>query len=426
MLTAKFIRENIALVETSLKKRRSKITLDSFKKLEIKRLALIRKLEEMKAKRNRSSKQIGLAKKQGANTDELMAEMKHLSEAIDLQDAALNEIDGEVENFCLQIPNILDEEVPVGADESSNRQLRAWGTPKTFSFSQRDHVELGEKLGILDFERAAKVSGSRFVFLKGKGAILERALMNFFLHENTERGYTELSPPLIVKDASLRGTGQLPKFYEDLFRLNAPKNYYLLPTAEVPLTNFVRDEILDESILPLKFTAYSPCFRSEAGAAGKDTRGMIRMHQFNKVEIVKICSPQTSQLEHESLLEDAENLLQKLELPYRVMSLCSGDIGFGAAKCYDLEVWLPSRKGYLEISSCSHFRDFQANRAGIRIRDPKTKKNIPAHTLNGSALAIGRTAVAIMENGQDEKGNIHIPKALVPYTGFEMISLPLS
>ena len=417
MLTPKFIREHFKLVEQSFEKRNVDVDLGEFKKLEKSRLDQIAEIEKDRHYRNTVSKEIGLKKNRGEDTSDLLDDMRRLSQKMEKGEKELQEIDDEVHQFCLSLPNVLDSAVPQGLDASDNQIIKSWGTPKSYDFEIKDHVDLGLSKGIMDFEKATKVTGSRFVFLKGKGAKLERALINFFLAVHESRGYEEYLAPLIVNDNSLIGTGQLPKFAEDLFHLSKPDNYYLVPTAEVPLTNFFREEILKEDDLPIKVVGFTPCFRSEAGAAGKDTRGMIRQHQFNKVEMVKITHPEHSEEEHQLMLEDGERLLQLLNIPYRVSLLCGGDIGFAAKKCYDLEVWLPSRKEYVEISSISNFGDFQAGRSAIRFKN-KNGKNQAVHTLNGSGLAVGRCLVAILENFQDEKGNVAIPEVLHPYTGF--------
>ncbi len=420
MLTPKFIREHFNIVEESFKKRNSNVSLEDFKSLEQSRLSLIVNIEKMKSIRNAFSKEIGIKKSKKEDVTDIMEEMQQLSPKIKEEEKNLNEINEQVHKFCLSIPNILDSSVPKGVDANDNQIISKWGTPKQFGFEIKDHVDLGVSKSIMDFEKAAKVTGSRFVFLKGKGAKLERALINFFLTEHEKRGYEEFLAPSIVNDTSLLGTGQLPKFSEDLFHLSKPDNYYLIPTAEVPLTNYFREEILKEENLPIKMVGFTPCFRSEAGAAGKDTRGMIRQHQFNKVEMVKITHPDHSKEEHEKMLEDGEHLLRLLNIPYRVSLLCGGDIGFGPQKCYDLEVWLPSKNEYVEISSISNFGEFQANRANIRFKN-QAGKNQVVHTLNGSGLAVGRCLVAILENFQDEFGDIAIPEVLHPYTGFTSI-----
>lgn len=423
MLSSKFIRENTELVKKNLQKRFSSITLEPFEKLEEERLAILREGELLKAERNAASKKVGEMKKNGENADSIMEEMKEVANRIKDLDIALSAIEEKVNYFCLSIPNILSDDVPEGKNDTFNKEVKKNGAPPTFSFTPKDHVDIAENLGFLDMERAAKLAGARFSLLTGKGAKLERALINFMLEENTSRGYTEVLPPIINNRDSLQGTGSLPKFEEDLFKISGwDGKYYLIPTAEVPITNMHRDEILKESELPLRYTAYTPCFRSEAGSAGRDTRGIIRQHQFNKVEIVKFCKPEDSASEHEKLLADSENILQKLGLPYRVVLLCSGDTGFSAHKCYDIEVWLPSRNGYVEISSCSNFGPFQGTRANIRYKNEESGKNITVHTINGSSLAVGRTMVAILENFQNADGSVTIPPALVPFTGFSKLT----
>lgn len=420
MLKPKFIRQNFELVEQCLKNRQADLSLDQFEELENQRLERLGEIEKMKFRRNSLSKEIGIKKQVGEDVSESMMEMQTLNPMIKEKERSLQEIEENVNTFCLSIPNILHPSVPIGKDANDNQIKKFWGEPSHFDFEVKDHVELGIAKGIMDFERAAKVTGSRFVFLKGRGAKLERALASFFLAELTSRGYEEFLPPYIINEESLIGTSQLPKFAEDQFRINKPENYYLIPTAEVPLTNYYRDEILAEGDLPINMVAYSPCFRSEAGAAGRDTRGLIRQHQFNKVEMVKITLPDKSEAEHENMLADGEHLLKSLGLPYRVNLLCSGDISFGAQKCYDLEVWLPSKKAYVEISSISNFGEFQANRAGIRFKN-ESGHNQAVHTLNGSGLAVGRSLVAILENYQEANGDIAIPPVLHSYTGFTKI-----
>ncbi len=421
MLTPKFVRENEAAVEANLKKRHSQLDLGDFRKLETERLALLQETELLKSERNQISKEIAAQKGRGEDIGPITARMKDFSDKIKGLDERLTHIEAVVLDLCHRIPNLTADDVPEGPDASGNVEIRKVGTIPTFDFPVQDHVSVGEKLGIVDFERAAKISGARFAILSGWGAKLERALIQFFLSENSGRGYTEIVPPVMVNADSLRGTGNLPKFEEDLFKIHGHDGrYYMIPTAEVPLTNIYRDEILPEAKLPVKLTAYTPCFRSEAGAAGKDTRGLIRQHQFNKVELVKFTTPETSEAEHEALLADSENLLKKLGLPYRVMLLCAGDMGFGGRKCYDLEVWAAGQNRYLEISSCTNFGDFQANRAGIRYKNA-AGKNAPVHTLNSSALAVGRTMVAILENFQQKDGSVKIPEALHSYLGAEVI-----
>ncbi|MGE5248477.1 MAG: serine--tRNA ligase [Verrucomicrobiota bacterium] len=417
MLDLKFVRENIAVVEESLRKRRSQLSLDGFVALDAARRSRLVEVESMRAERNAASEEIGRLRREKKDASALMDRMKTLSARLKEEEAALPEIERKMEEYLLSIPNIPDPSVPEGAGEEDNPTVRTWGAPRTFPFPVKDHVDLGAALDILDFDRAAKIAGGRFCLSKGAGARLERALVNFMLDVHTrEHGYLEVLPPFLANSASFLGTGQLPKFEEDLFHV-AGTDYYLVPTAEVPVTNIVRDEILNADELPLKMTAYTPCFRAEAGSYGKDTRGMIRQHQFNKVELVKICRPDQSAGELETLTRDAEEILRRLGLPYRVITLCTGDLGFSSAKTYDIEVWIPSQDRYREISSCSTFTDFQARRARIRFREGASGKTRLAHTLNGSGLAVGRTVVAILENFQREDGTIDVPEALRPYMG---------
>ena len=417
MLDLKFVRENIAAVKEMLEKRRSAVALEGFLDLDDKRRVLIAEVENMRAQRNLASDEIGRLRRDKKDATELLGQMKELSERLKNLETELPEVERRMEEFLLSIPNMPDPSVPEGAGEEDNPVIRTWGQPTDFGFPVKDHVDLGAQLDILDFDRAAKIAGGRFCLSKGAGALLERALVNFMLDIHTrENGYLEVLPPFMANTASFLGTGQLPKFEEDLFRV-AGTDYFLAPTAEVPVTNIVRDEILAGDTLPLKMAAYTPCFRAEAGSYGKDTRGMIRQHQFNKVELVKVCRPEQSASELESLTTDAEGILKRLGLPYRVVTLCTGDMGFSAAKTYDIEVWLPSQGKYREISSCSNFRDFQARRAKIRFRDGAGGKIGLAHTLNGSGLAVGRTVVAILENYQKDDGSVAIPEALRPYMG---------
>jgi seryl-tRNA synthetase len=417
MLDLKFVRDNIPLVEEALRRRRSAVSLDGFVTLDRRRREILASVEALRAERNAASEEIGRLRREKRDASVLMERMKEVSARVKALEADLPDVGRRMEETLLAIPNVPDPSVPDGSGEEDNRVERAWGERPVFSFPMRDHVDIGTDLGILDFERAAKIAGARFVLMKGAGALLERALINFMLDVHTrERGYFEVLPPFMANAASFFGTGQLPKFEEDLFRV-AGTDYYLVPTAEVPVTNIVRDEILPGEALPLKMTAYTPCFRAEAGSYGKDVRGMIRQHQFNKVELVKICRPETSRDELESLTDDAEEILRRLGLPYRVVTLCTGDMGFSAAKTYDIEVWLPSQNRYREISSCSSFTDFQARRAKIRFRDGASGRTRLAHTLNGSGLAVGRTVVAILENFQREDGAVVVPEALRPYMG---------
>jgi len=417
MLDLKFVRENISVVEEALRKRRSSLTLDGFVALDKARRERLVEVEGMRAERNTASEEIGRLRREKKDASGLMERMKTLSTRLKEAEAELPAIERKMEEFLLAIPNVPDPSVPDGAGEEDNPVARTWGTPRVFSFPVKDHVDLGAALDILDFDRAVKITGGRFCLSKGAGALMERALINFMLDVHTrEHGYLEVLPPFMANSASFLGTGQLPKFEEDLFRV-AGTDYFLVPTAEVPVTNIVRDEILDASTLPLKMTAYTPCFRAEAGSYGKDTRGMIRQHQFNKVEMVKICRPEESAQELEKLTDDAEEILRRLGLPYRVVTLCTGDIGFSSAKTYDIEVWVPSQERYREISSCSTFTDFQARRAKIRFREGASGKTRLVHTLNGSGLAVGRTVVAILENYQREDGTVDVPEALRPYMG---------
>ena len=422
MLDIKFIRENIEKVEDMLKARNTSVDLSAFKELEKKRRKLITESEALKAARNAKNKEIAAKKKSGEIDKSLIEEMQKISQQIKSFDVELKEIQEKLENIALNIPNMLHESVPVGKDESDNIVYKTWGEKPVLGFEPKEHWELGEKLGILDFERAAKLTGARFSLYKGMGAKLERALINFMLDLHTkEHGYTEILPPFMVNRKTMTGTGQLPKFEEDLFKLEGV-DYFLIPTAEVPVTNIFAEEILNEKDLPVYYTAYTPCFRSEAGSYGKDTKGLIRQHQFNKVELVKFSKPEDSYEELEKLLQNAEEILQKLNIHYRVVTLCSGDTGFSASKTYDIEVWLPGQNTYREISSCSNFEDFQARRAKIRFKRKGKKGTEFVHTLNGSGLAVGRTFVAILENYQQEDGSILIPEALKPYmNGVEKI-----
>lgn len=416
MLAMKFVRENPTLVKECLEKRQlSPQIVDQFLQLDEQRRQKIAFSEKMKKERNQVSEEIGLLKKQGEDAQNLILQMRTTSQKIKEVDEHVRCLEEELKKLLLTIPNLPHASVPIGAGESDNRVERHWGSLPQFDFEPQPHWDLGEKLGILDFSRAAKVTGARFVFYKGLGALLERALINFMLDTHvTQHKYKELLPPFIANEVSMTGTGQLPKFIEDMFSL-ANTTYFLIPTAEVPVTNYHREEILQEKDLPLCYVAYSPCFRAEAGAHGRDTRGLVRQHQFNKVELVKFCHPATSDEELEKLTTNAEKILQLLELPYRVVTLCTGDLGFSATKTYDLEVWLPSSGTYREISSCSNFTDFQARRAQIRFRPQNGGKLEFVHTLNGSGLAIGRTVAAIMENYQEADGTIRIPQVLQPY-----------
>jgi len=379
--------------------------------------------DRLRAERNATAKKVGMAKGKGEDAAPLLAQGERLAQELVAAEEAINAVQLELETLQLNLPNLLQDSVPDGADESANAELRRWGTPRTFDFTVRDHVELGEKLGNgIDFEAGARIAGARFAVLRSGVARLHRALGQFMLDLHTrEHGYTELYVPYMASPASLRGTGQLPKFSQDLFAVRSEQNYYLIPTAEVPVTNLVRDSIVDAKDLPKKFVAHTPCFRSEAGAAGKDTRGMIRQHQFDKVEIVQIVEPDKSAAAHEELTAHAEAVLQRLELPYRVVALCAGDIGASSSKTYDIEVWLPGQQRYREISSCSNFEAFQARRMQARWRNPATGKPEPVHTLNGSGVAVGRALVAVIENYQNADGSITVPAALRPYMGADTI-----
>ena len=417
MLDLKFVRENPQIVKEAIALKSEPADLDRLLELDRERRRLLQKTEELKQLRNRVSREIGRAGTDPAAVQQKKEEMRRVSTRIKEFDDGLRRFDEEMEKIALRLPNIPDPAVPPGKDEADNKEIRAWGTPPEFSFTPQPHWDLGEALGILDFPRAGKIAGSRFALYCGDGARLERALINFMLDLHTgEHGYREIFPPFLVNSGSMTGTGQLPKFAEDAFKIEGA-DYYLIPTAEVPVTNLHRDEILDAAQLPLRYVAYSACFRSEAGAHGRDTRGLIRQHQFNKVELVKFVAPEESSQELESLTADAEKVLQLLGLPYRVMLMCSGDLGFAAAKKYDLEVWLPSAGTYREISSCSNFTDFQARRAGIRYRPAPGQKAQFLHTLNGSGVAIGRTVAAILENYQQEDGSVILPEVLRPYFG---------
>ncbi|MBO8159985.1 serine--tRNA ligase [Thermosyntropha sp.] len=417
MLDAKMIRANPEKVEKGLEKRNIKGALKEFLELDEERRKILIKVEELKNFRNSASKEVGKMKKEGKDPQELMEKVRQVGDEIKELDDKLASIEEEIEKILLGLPNLPHESVPIGEDETSNVEVRRWGEPRKFDFEPKAHWDLGVELDILDFERAAKLSGARFTVYKGMGARLERAIINFFLDVHTrEHGYTEILPPFMVNAHCMTGTGQLPKFAEDMFKVEG-REMYLVPTAEVPLTNLHREEILDAKDLPIYFTAYTPCFRAEAGSHGRDTRGVIRQHQFNKVELVKIAEPDKSYDELEKMTRDAERVLQLLGLPYRVVLLCTGDMGFSAAKTYDIEVWLPSYNEYKEISSCSNCEDFQARRANIRYRPSPKDKPRYVHTLNGSGVAVGRTLAAILENYQQEDGSVLVPEVLVPYMG---------
>lgn len=416
MLDVKYLRDNLEEAEARLKTRDEAIDLKPFKALDEKRRSLIVEAETLKQKRNSASEEIAKLKKAGQDASGILKEMQEVSARVKALDAEVAGCDAELKRFLLDIPNLPHPTTPVGKDAADNPVVRTWGSPREFAFSPLEHTLIGEGLGILDFERAGKLAGARFSLLKGAGALLERALINLMLDLHTSKhGYTEVLPPFMVKSECFVGTGQLPKFEDDQFKIEGWE-HYLVPTAEVPVTNIHREEILNEEDLPLYYTAYTPCFRKEAGSYGKDVKGLIRLHQFNKVELVKFTSPETSYDELEKLTNNAEEVLRLLDLPYRVVALCTGDLGFSSAKTYDLEVWLPGQAAYREISSCSNFEDFQARRANIRAKARGGKPGY-VHTLNGSGLAVGRTLVAILENYQTEDGGVVIPEALRPYMG---------
>ena len=417
MLDLRWILANREEAERCLKNRRHDFDLGVLEALDEERRKLIAEVEDLKARRNEGSRKVGEAKRTGADASSLMEEIRSMGERIRERDTALAEVEGKLNGILMTLPNRLHETTPVGADENDNPVVRSWGTPRRFDFVPKPHWELAEELGIMDFEKGVQLAQSRFTVLKGLGARMERALISFMLDLHTSRhGYTEVEPPFMVRSAILEGTGQLPKFAEDLYRIDG-EDLWMIPTAEVPLTNLHRETILEESDLPKYYTAYTPCFRREAGSAGRDVRGMLRQHQFDKVELVKLCTPESSYEELEALTANAEKVLQLLELPYRVVALCSGDIGFGSAKTYDLEVWLPFQEKYREISSCSNCEDFQARRMDTRYRPEGGGRPRFVHTLNGSGIAIGRTLIAILENSQTQDGRIVVPKALVPYMG---------
>ncbi len=422
MLDIKFVRTNPDAVKAGMAKRGKNMDalIDEVIELDALRREISSANDALKARQNAVSREIPQLKKEGKDTTAIFAEMKELSNKIKEDDEKLAEIEEKQKSIIMNIPNIPHESVPDGTDDSQNLEVRRWGEPRNFDFEPKAHWDIGANLDILDPETAAKVTGARFHFYKGLGARLERAVINFYLDNHTERGYKEVFPPFMVNRASMTGTGQLPKFEEDAFKLST-NDYFLIPTAEVPVTNMHRDEILDGARLPIKYCAYSACFRAEAGSAGRDTRGLIRQHQFNKVELVKFARPDNSYEELESLTNDAERMLQLLGLPYRVVCLCGGDLGFSSAKTYDIEVWLPSYNQYKEISSCSNFEDFQSRRASIRYKDDIKGKAQLVHTLNGSGLAIGRTVAAILENYQNADGTVTVPEALVKYMGTDVI-----
>lgn len=417
MLDAKYIRSNPEAVSEALAKRNSKVNLDDFLALDQKRREIIQEVEQLKNRRNTVSQEIAHLKREKKDADTLIVEMGQVSGQIKEMDDQVRDVDQQLWNILMTLPNSPHESVPVGSSDADNREIRRWHTPTEFDFEPKAHWDIGEALDILDFATAAKVTGARFTFYKGLGARIERALFNFMMDLHAQKhGYTEIFPPYMVHRHSMEGTGQLPKFEEDAFKI-ADTEYFLIPTAEVPVTNMYREEILNGEALPIKHCAYSACFRAEAGSAGRDTRGLIRQHQFNKVELVKFVKPEHSYDELEGLVRDAETVLQELGLPYRVSLLCSGDLGFSSAKTYDLEVWMPSYQRYVEISSCSNFEDFQARRADIKYREGTKGKPQFVHTLNGSGVAVGRTVAAILENYQQEDGSVVIPEKLRPYMG---------
>ncbi|MBQ5591650.1 MAG: serine--tRNA ligase [Clostridia bacterium] len=421
MLDIKLIRENPDLVKAAMKSRNKDMDalVDEVLAIDVQRRELMQITDAMKQEQNSASKQIPQIKKAGGDISEIMARMNEIKEKVKANDAEIAELDKKQKTIMYEFPNVPNESVPQGKDDSENVEIRRFGEPREFGFEPKAHWDIGADLGILDPETAAKVTGTRFHFYKGLGARLERAIISFFLNTHTEHGYTEILPPFLVNRASMTGTGQLPKFEEDAFKTT--DDFFLIPTAEVPVTNMYRDEIIDGSKLPISYCAYSACFRAEAGSAGRDTRGLIRQHQFNKVELVKFVDPETSYDELEKLTNDAERVLQLLGLPHRVVCLSTGDIGFSSAKTYDIEVWMPSYGRYVEISSCSNFEDFQARRAAIRFKKDQKSKAQLVHTLNGSGVAVGRTVAAILENFQNEDGTVTIPEVLVPYMGTDII-----
>jgi seryl-tRNA synthetase len=417
MLEIKFVRQNLSEVETALANRGDTADLGRFRDCDARRRAVLQEIEALRHRRNVVSDQIAEMKKKGEDAEGPVAEMREVSGRVKELERSLAEYEAAVQEIVMGLPNLPHPSVPVGASEAENELVKSAGTPPSFDFEAKAHYEIGEALGILDFERAAKVTGARFPLYYGAAARLERALINFMLDVQTgEHGYREVLPPYIVNRKTMTGTGQLPKFAEDLFKLEG-WDYFLIPTAEVPVTNIYADEVIDEADLPMYCAAFTPCFRSEAGSYGKDTRGLIRQHQFHKVELVKFALPDNSYDELESLLDNAEEILRRLEIPYRVVTLCTGDLGFSAAKTYDIEVWMPAQGVYREISSCSNFEDFQARRANIRFKRKGKKGTELVHTLNGSGLAVGRTLAAILENFQDADGGVTLPEALRPYMG---------
>ena len=418
MIDPKLLRQDAAAVAANLARRGFEFDADAYLALDQRRKALQVETEELRKERNSSSKNIGKAKAQGEDIAPLLAAVKELGDKLDQNEVELQAVLDEIRSIELGLPNLMAEDVPTGSTEDDNTEVRRWGTPREFDFEPRDHIEIGERLGQLDFETASKISGSRFAVMTGQLARMQRALIQFMLDTHTgEHGYVESYVPFLVQSEALIGTGQLPKFEEDLFKTTTETPFYLIPTAEVPVTNFARDVIFDAEELPKRYTAHTPCFRSEAGSYGQDTRGMIRQHQFEKVELVQFVAPGDSDRALEELTGHAEVILQRLELPYRVVTLCSGDIGFGSYKTYDIEVWLPGQQKYREISSCSNYNDFQARRMQARRRNPDTGKPELLHTLNGSGVAAGRALIAVMENYQQADGSIAVPDALRPYMG---------
>ncbi len=416
MLDPQLFRTQLDRIEGQLARRGFKLASALFRELETRRKTIQVRTQSLQSERNARSKAIGQAKAKGEDIQPLLDQVQSLGDELKANEQELEQIQIRLDAFLLDVPNLLDEDVPEGRSAADNVEIQRWGEPPAFAFPPMDHVDLGARLGAMDFEAAAKLTGSRFVTLKGHLARLQRALIQFMLDLHSRRhGYTEVYVPFMVNAESLRGTGQLPKFADDLFKIIHEPSFYLIPTAEVPVTNLIRGEILEATSLPLKFVCHTPCFRSEAGAYGKDTRGMIRQHQFEKVELVQIVRPEDSKAAHEELTSHAESVLKALQLPFRRILLCAGDTGFAAAKTYDLEVWLPGQGAYREISSCSNFHDFQARRLQARWRNPETGKPELVHTLNGSGLAVGRTLIAVMENYQDENGKVRVPEPLVPY-----------
>lgn len=421
MLDIKLIRENPEKINELLKRRNPELSIDAILAVDEERRQIQTQADVLRAKRKNESQKIGMMKKNGENTDAIQEDVRNLGDEIKALEEKQVELDEKQRNLLLYTPNIPDETTPIGASDADNVEVSKWGEPTKFDFEFKAHWDLCEEKNLVDFERGVKISQSRFTLYRGKGAKLERAVINFFLDEHTEnQGYEEILPPFMCNSATMTGTGQLPKFKEDMYKC-VDEDLYLIPTAEVPVTNIYQNEILSEDDLPKYMTAYTPCFRREAGSAGKDTRGLIRVHQFNKVEMVKLCTPETSPMEHEKLTEDAEEMLKKLNLPFRRVALSTGDIGFSANKCWDLEVWMPSYNAYKEISSCSNFGDYQARRANIRYKEKATGKTRFVHTINGSGLAVGRTVAAIIENFQQADGTIIVPEVLRKYTGFDKI-----